>query len=570
MSPDAAGGYEVLARKWRPRRFDELVGQDGIARNLMAALRSGRIAQAFLFTGPRGVGKTTVARILARCLNCEGGPREEPCDACLSCRAILTGTNLDVLEIDAASRTGVDDVRELREQTLYTPASSRFRIYIIDEVHMLSTAAFNALLKTLEEPPPHVKFIFATTDPQKIPATVLSRCQRYDFGRIRAEDIAARLAFILGSENEACSSGAGRAPIDADPDALLLIARKGEGSLRDSLSLLDQAIAAGMTTITVEALEELLGLTPAERYHELFRAVRERDASAALRIVDGVYRHGNDLREFAEGFTAFLRDLLVLATDQELGDLLEAGDREREAARDAARGVPPGDLLRYLQVASAAADAMRRAFLPRVHLESAVIEMAHLDSVVSLSEALRRMDDAGGSGSPARRPAAPAGGDAPPPRGSRAADAPARERPSPAGRGVEGHALSAAGPDLITNQPVGDPDFRQGWEAVVARLLEKKAGLKAALSGSEALGVAEGALQVAVDKTFHRDMMERQEVRRLVDMEAAAVFGRPMPVRCVTRTDAGIPASAGESAPAEQRPDVKRVIDFFGGRVETG
>jgi len=258
--------YLVLARKWRPQTFDEIVGQEHIARTLSNALRSGKVAHAFLFTGLRGVGKTTAARILAKALNCEKGPTPTPCNACVNCQEITAGNAVDVLEIDGASNTGVDDVREIIENVRYQPAKSRFKIYIIDEVHMLSTSAFNALLKTLEEPPPHVKFIFATTDPHKVPHTIHSRCQRYDFKRIPLRLIADRLAHITRSEGVTISDR-----------VLFLIAREGEGSMRDAQSLLDQVIAFAGKTVRDEDVGTALGLADRKVLYAVAEAIVERN-----------------------------------------------------------------------------------------------------------------------------------------------------------------------------------------------------------------------------------------------------------------------------------------------------
>src|SRR5947208_2456502 len=270
----APEGYTVLARRYRPQHFAELVGQEHVARALENALKSNRVAHAYLFTGARGVGKTSTARILAKALNCEQGPTTQPCDECAICKSIASGEDVDVLEIDGASNNGVERVRELRANVQYRPSRARYKIYIIDEVHMLSTAAFNALLKTLEEPPPHVKFIFATTEVQKIPITILSRCQRFDFAGIGITQIVNRLREIVASEG-----------MEADDEALELVARRAGGSMRDAQSLLDQLLAFSKDKLTAARVHQLLGTANEERVAGLAAAVLRRDGKAALEML---------------------------------------------------------------------------------------------------------------------------------------------------------------------------------------------------------------------------------------------------------------------------------------------
>ena len=295
--------YQVTARKWRPQTFGEVVGQEHVTTTLQNALASGRIAQSYLFCGPRGVGKTTAARLLAKALNCSGrsGPEApaDPCNECDSCRAIANGTSMNVLEIDGASNNSVDDIRELREVVRYVSTAGTYKIYIIDEVHMLSTAAFNALLKTLEEPPPHVVFIFATTEVQEVPETILSRCQRFNFRRITAEAIAAHLARITAAEG-----------IAGDEDALFQLATRADGSLRDAESALDQVVAFDQSRVTLPAVQQVLGIVDRTLYFELTEAVATADAAAVLQTVARAADEGTDVEELAGGFAEHLRHLL--------------------------------------------------------------------------------------------------------------------------------------------------------------------------------------------------------------------------------------------------------------------
>ena len=267
--------YTVVARRYRPQRFEDVVGQDHVVRALRNAIRLNRIAQAYLFCGTRGVGKTSMARIFAKCLNCVQGPTEEPCQTCDICQAIASGQDVDVIEIDGASNNGVEQVRELRQNAALRPSRARYKIYYIDEVHMLSTGAFNALLKTLEEPPPHVKFFFATTEANKIPITVLSRCQRYDFAGITPEVIAMTLGEICEQEQ-----------VEAEPEALQVVARRAGGSLRDAQSLLDRLLASGSPRLTVEVVHGLLGTASDERLLAMLEALADHDPAAALRLLD--------------------------------------------------------------------------------------------------------------------------------------------------------------------------------------------------------------------------------------------------------------------------------------------
>src|SRR5262245_48143728 len=303
--------YTVLARRYRPQQFGDLVGQEAVAQVLINALQSNRVAHAYLFTGARGVGKTSTARILAKCLNCVKGPKAKPCGQCELCQSIAVGEDIDVLEIDGASNRGIDEVREIRQNVQFRPSRARYKIYIIDEVHMLTPPAFNALLKTLEEPPAHVKFIFATTEVQKIPVTILSRCQRFDFAGIGVPRIVERLKQIVDSED-----------MKADDEALELIARRAGGSMRDAQSLLDQLLAFGGERLTVENVHQLLGTANEDRVVGLARAVLGQDLPQALRLLNACVDEGLQLGELLDQLTGWWRDLmLVTAAGPDAPDL---------------------------------------------------------------------------------------------------------------------------------------------------------------------------------------------------------------------------------------------------------
>jgi DNA polymerase-3 subunit gamma/tau len=362
--------YQVSARKYRPGTFDDVIGQPHVVQTLVNSITTKRIAHAYLFSGTRGVGKTTVARILAKALNCERGPTGTPCTTCVNCQEIAQGTSVDVIEIDGASNTSVDDVREIRENVKFAPFRGQYRVYIIDEVHMLSNSAFNALLKTLEEPPAHVVFIFATTEIHKIPATILSRCQHYNFRRIARTEIVERLRHVARQDG-----------IALEDRSLMAVARASEGSMRDALSLLDQAVAFGGTTIVHADLEALLGAVPQELVRGIIQAITGQDTPAALRILANLLDQGHDLRAYCADVVEYLRNMLVasvVTASQDLRGLIEASAEDLSQIVADARLLSPDQLQELFAIFAQAEDALRFSAHPRFILETAAVRATRL------------------------------------------------------------------------------------------------------------------------------------------------------------------------------------------------
>jgi DNA polymerase-3 subunit gamma/tau len=382
--------YEVIARKWRPQRFEDVVGQDHVTQTLGNAIKSDRTAHAYLFVGPRGIGKTSVARIFAKALNCEKGPAAEPCCECNACKEIAAGSNMDVIEIDGASNNSVDQVRDLRETVKYAP-SGNFKIYIIDEVHMLSTAAFNALLKTLEEPPPFVKFIFATTEPQKILPTIISRCQRFDLRRIPVNLIIERLMLIAKSEK-----------VKISDDALLAIARGAEGGLRDAESALDQLISFRGTDIKEEDVLSVFGLVSRSKLEEMAGKILAGDIKALIMIVAELDESGKDLQRLLLELVGHFRNLLISLNIDDDAEGMDFTEAQLQVLKKQAEVANTGRVLRVCAILAQAEDKMKYALSRRTVLEMALIRSARAAVVVSVDEILKKINElqsAGGGAS---------------------------------------------------------------------------------------------------------------------------------------------------------------------------
>src|SRR5205809_4707543 len=380
--------YQVLARKYRPQSFDEIIGQEHVATTLINALKQQKIANAYVFTGPRGVGKTTTARILAKGLNCEKGPTITPCNACPSCEEISSGKSIDVFEIDAASNTGVDNIRELRESAKYAAARARYKIFIIDEVHMLSTSAFNALLKILEEPPSHVVFIMATTERHKVPATILSRCQQFIFRTISAAEIQAHLRQIAEREG-----------VKIDDRALAYIVKASEGSMRDAQSLLDQIISFSGQNVIDEDVRDLLGLIPSEILDRTLEALAGRDSKALIENIGQVVDQGLNLQQYLRDFVSRVRDMLVLKLGLE--ERILGSSEEKRALGARAERFSEQDLIRFFDILLRLENELRWASQPRFHLEVGFVKLAKITHVRDIEEVLREVRE-GGEQSPQR------------------------------------------------------------------------------------------------------------------------------------------------------------------------
>jgi len=374
--------YTVLARKYRPQTFADLVGQEHVTRTLSNAIRSGRVAHAFLFTGVRGVGKTSTARILAKALNCEKGPTPEPCGECGPCVDIAAGRDTDVLEMDGASNNSVEDVRRLQESIPYRPARDRFKVVIVDEVHMLSAGAFNAFLKTLEEPPPHVKFIFATTEVHKVPVTIRSRCQRYDFRLIPQAVVSRRVREILEAES-----------IAADDAAVAIVAREAAGSMRDAQTLLDQLMAFGGDELVGEEVARVLGIADRDLLHSMAEAVLGGDGAAVLRLAEQLAARGLDMLHFARQLLELVRDMVVLRVAGADSDLVALVEEERARAVATAERVSPQELQRAFSALSKVVEDVAQSGTPRTTLEMGLVRLATRPPLLPLAELVARLED---------------------------------------------------------------------------------------------------------------------------------------------------------------------------------
>jgi DNA polymerase-3 subunit gamma/tau len=551
-SPVTSRDYTVLARRYRPQQFADLVGQEPVAQALTSALQSNRVAHAYLFTGARGVGKTSTARILAKALNCEKGPTATPCDECSLCRSIATGEDVDVVEIDGASNRGIDNIRELRGNVLYRPTRGRYKIYIIDEVHALSRDAFNALLKTLEEPPPHVKFIFATTEVQKIPVTILSRCQRFDFAGIGTARIVERLQQVVAGEE-----------MQADPEALALIARRAGGSMRDAQSLLDQLLAFGGERLTAEDVHRLLGTAHEDRVAALAQAVLEHNPQQALELLNQAADVGLQLGELLDQLIDYWRDLMVANCTGEEATVLSVSGSHAQALKKQAAEMKLDTILAGLDVLVTAKARLRTSSHGRVLLEMALVRLGRLEELLSVSELSQLLKQGGAV--PAR---ISSGG---------ALSRPASSMPEAASKKkLTAEAAANGGPTLLTAETQDHV-----WQDVLTQVgpmlaNDLRKASRVAISAPNTL-----VLQFPAQYNLEREHC--QEPGRVARVEEALrkVTGQSCTVRVETGgglaaappvADAPVPAALPSRSrrlrdEALQQPLLKRAMDLLGAQI---
>jgi DNA polymerase-3 subunit gamma/tau len=547
--------YQVIARKYRPQTFADLIGQQHVKTTLENAIAQNRIAHGYIFSGQRGTGKTTMARILARCLNCVNGPTTTPCGGCASCREIAAGGAVDVIEVDAASNRGINEIRELRENVRYQPARDRFKVFIIDEAHQITPEAFNALLKTLEEPPSWVVFVLCTTEAHKIPATIASRCQHFSFRGVDFEELVARMEWICREEN-----------IEADQECLALLAQAGEGSVRDSLSALDQAIACCGSKLVAGEVRRLLGAFALQLLEGVTDALAASDSTRMLEIVDELERNGHNLQHFTRELSRYFRNLLVARIAGPDARLIAASAAQRDRLAEIAAQFSEEDLTRYLHLTLELFKDLQASLQPRFHLEIGLVRLVHAGKLVKIEDALAGLGTAAPEGrEPRPAPAAP--------RAPAAASAPTRSGPSPfeldrakkASR--EPQASSGGTAVAAAEAPGGAAEWRERIHAALVEL-----GMNFTADGVEhsSVSVNGGELHFVAPAEFKLSMTEQ-------DLEKAVrkIAGRPMRVK-VAFSDATVEAQA-PIARAPQKDDVelralenaevKRFLQLFGGEI---
>jgi DNA polymerase-3 subunit gamma/tau len=540
--------YLVLARKWRPQTFEDIAGQGHITRTLQNAIRTQRIAHAYLFTGVRGVGKTTAARVVAKALNCEKGPTPTPCNECSHCLEITNGSSIDVLEIDGASNRGIDEIRQIIEHVRYQPAQCRFKIYIIDEVHQVTKDAFNALLKTLEEPPPSVKFILATTEPHRLPDTILSRCQRFDFRRIALREIVQRLDDIAKKEGLKITSG-----------ALVLLAREADGSMRDAQSLLEQVLACaapgsetdGAPAVDESLLQDILGLAQRGLLYDLSAAVFQGDARRCVEIVAQASDQGRDLGRLSRDLVEHFRNLMVARLGADKGaagaQLLDLPDQEIADLTAQAQDLPLETLLDYFDFMAAGDETLARSANPRFALETALIRLAALPKSLPVSELLERLEKLEGRFSGTARAAV-----------AKPKEATAPETPA-----------AAPSPKFAA----GDSGDKDGtWQSFVAFVGREKKFLASHLQPCAALEIAPGRLKIGVTERHHMSYLDDADNFSALKSLAKQFFSADMSIT-LTLLAADAAAQAGAIAPAgqgeERSPMVNEALRIFGGSVRS-
>ncbi len=569
--------YLVMARKYRPQRFEEVVGQSHVTVTLVNAIKAKRISHAYLFAGPKGTGKTTVARILAKALNCKDGPTPEPCGKCDACNEIAIGRSLDVVEIDGASNNSVDDVRALRENIRYVPSKGKYKIYIIDEVHMLSDSAFNALLKTLEEPPAHAIFIFATTEPHKVPQTVLSRCQRFDFRRIPISDLVKTIQIVAQKEK-----------LEIDQDASYILARRADGSLRDILSLLDQVIAFGgeddgspsRGRVTKELVAQTLGLVDQEKLFEITDAISQKNVQKGFSVLNQLIDSGIDLPEFVNTLLQHFRDLLVSKVGQDSKMLFDLSDTYIDKYQEKAKHFSETDILRMIKIVADLNLTLKRAADPRISLELALMKLIKMESSVNLEDVISKLDQL---------------------------QACQREEPNVGNSSVNSESVKYSPVPKEKGGPVSEPSngerrttltekerislshLKDRWNEVLEKIKKTKLSLWSLIKDGEIISFDDETITIEFQngRNFHKKQTEKTENLSLIQEVLEEIYGQIFQLKFElnpekmaasdgqnnsTNSAVGRSASGGKdqlnlSEAAKKDPLIKTIMDTFEGEL---
>ena len=566
--------YISLYRKWRPQAFEEVIGQEYVTRTLQNSLRSGNYAHAFLFAGPRGTGKTSTARILAKALNCEEGPTPNPCNRCASCQAIIEGTSVDVVEIDAASNRGIDDIRELRERVLFSPAAARMKVYILDEAHMITTPAFNALLKMLEEPPAHVIFVLATTEPHKMPPTILSRCQRLDFRSVPVEHLVNHLEQVSGEEGA-----------EASEEALRLIARRARGSVRDALVVLEQAISYGDGKVEKEEVAGFLGLIEDETLARIGDCLAGGDTAGAIGLVDKAYEEGRDLVQFAREVQGHFRKVFLLQYAKLGAEDLEVDESAYESIRRQAKALTPSRTFHFINALREAVREMQTSSSPRLVLEVALMGMARSEldtSPEAISARLAKLEDEMDRRSrrlkleksatstdrevetvEEEKPPAAVGVAA----GEEAVEEPPEKTVSAGDVGEEEERKAEAGVKAATEQrgavPVDLAAVRRAWPQIKERVKEKRVTTHAFLLEGKPQEVQGGELVILFpsDRSFHRSELEKEDHRLVLEEALEEALGVGLEVRTALEESGSREEGPEEQETGSETPGVEPQVE---------
>lgn len=554
--------YLPFARKWRPQDFDEIAGQEHITTILKNAISMDRLHHAYLFTGPRGIGKTSTARIFSKALNCEKGPSIKPCNTCSTCREITSGSSMDVIEIDGASNRGIDEIRNLRETVKFSPSKGHFKIYIIDEVHMLTTEAFNALLKTLEEPPMHVKFIFATTEPHKVLPTILSRCQRFDFRRIQIKDITAKLHEVSKAEN-----------LNIDEDAFLYIAKASDGSMRDAESILDQIASFSKGKIHLKDVIESLGMIDQETLFRAADLIINKDAKAGIHLVEEILNSGKDAKQFLVEFLEHFRNIMIVKSGIDSDEIISLPKDSIDRIKNQAGLLTQGDIFYIISVISNGLKMIKQLLPERIVFELSMIKLASRESIVAIEEILSKLQAGGAAAAGNNISETPKPAQAP-------QEKPFLKKAQPVPENSKKPDNPGPGPAAQTqpqnNGPQASIDInrvKDAWPILVKTMAVKKMSISSYLAEGEPDSVKGNAIAVGFPRelNFHREVLEEKNNKDIVERALSQIMDTAVKMSFIATDrklrEPGPDNNDIKEGLKDKEPTIDSALNIFGGRI---